>query len=72
MAVDSALRAEQEREAPIETAPLSQNDRAIVERFIARLKAAELESPKAEIGEPEAIPSEQSNQSNEEKPDADA
>ena len=41
MAVDFALRAEKEREAPIEVASLSQNDRAIVERFIARLELTE-------------------------------
>ena len=72
MAVDFALRAEKEREAPPEAQPLSQNDRAIVERFIARVKAAELNPPEAESSEPEATTPERSNQTNEENPDADA
>ena len=77
MAVDFALRAERECEAPPEVQPLSQNDRAIVERFLARVKAAELNSPKAETADPEAAHSEQSNQSNpnqsnKENPDANA
>lgn len=72
MAVDFALRAEKEREAPIEVAPLSQNDRAIVERFIARLELTERHQAQAEFSEPEATPAEEPNQSNEENPDADA
>lgn len=72
MAVDFALRAEKEREAPIEVAPLSQNDRAIVERFIARLELTERHQPQAEFSEPEATPAEEPNQPNEENPDADA
>lgn len=72
MAVDFALRAEKERETPIEAAPLSQNDRAIVERFIARLELTERHQPQAESSEPEATPTEEPNQSNEENPDADA
>ena len=75
MTVDFALRAEKERDAPPEAQPLSQNDRAIVERFLARVKAAEANSPEAESSEPEASPPEepnQSNQSNKENPDANA
>ena len=75
MAVDFALRAEREHEAPPEVQLLSQNDRAIVERFLARVRAAEANSPEAESSEPEASPPEepnQSNQSNEENPDANA
>ena len=72
MAVDFALRAEKERDAPIEAAPLSQNDRAIVERFIARLKLTERHRPQAESSDREAAPTEESNPSIEEVPDENA
>ena len=42
MAVDYALKAEREREAPAPIQLLTSDDQAIVARFIARLKASEL------------------------------
>ena len=72
MAVDFALRAEKEREAPVEVAPLTQNDRAIVERFIARLELTERHRPEARSSEPEAAPTDEPNHSSEEIPDANA
>ena len=75
MAVDFALRTEKEREAPAEPRPLSQNDREIVERFLARNKLAELAAAEVATSEPEAdqpdVP-DQSGQADEENPNADA
>lgn len=42
MAVDFALRAEGEQASEAAPLPLTQNDRAIVERFIARLNLTEM------------------------------
>lgn len=75
MAVDFALRAEKERDAPPEAQPLSHNDREIVERFLARVKAAELAADEPATNEPEATQtdvSDQLGQTNKEKPDANA
>ena len=41
MAMDFAMRAEKQRDVPPEAQPLTQNDREIVERFIARLRLTE-------------------------------
>ena len=46
MTMDFAMRAEREREAPPEARTLSQNDREIVERFIARLKLTDRPAPR--------------------------
>lgn len=73
MAVDFALRAEREREAPVEAAPLSHNDREIVERFLARVKAVALAADDPATNEPEATQTNASDhpgQTNEENPDA--
>ena len=75
MTVDFALRAEKEREAPTEVQSLSHNDREIVERFIARLKLAELAADEPATDDPEATQtnaSGQPGQTNEENPDANA
>ena len=75
MAVDFALRAEREREAPTEVQPLSHNDREIVDRFIGRLKLAELAADAPATNDPEATQtnaSDQLGQTNEENPDANA
>lgn len=72
MTVDFALRAERERDAPPEALPLSQNDRAIVERFLARVKAVEANLPDAETADLQAPQPEHSNQFNQENPDANA
>ena len=48
MTMDFAMRAEREREAPPEGRALSQNDREIVERFIARLMLTDSPAPAAD------------------------
>ena len=70
MAVDFALRAEKEREAPPGAAPLSQNDREIVERFLARLKLTELARGDPPPSDPAAAEPATSNKPNQENSDA--
>jgi hypothetical protein len=72
MAVDFALRAEKEREAPPGVTPFSHNDRDIVERFIARLKLTEFWSADPEPSKPAPAEPELPSQSNQENPDAHA